>query len=69
MKLPVVYQSLESLYLQLNSRPLPRGVARSLFRLDETAPNIFLRDATSLYRIKNASRNPIIGDIWGNIVR
>lgn len=69
MKLPVVYQSLESLYLQLNSRPLSRGVARSLFRLDETAPNIFLRDATSPYRIKNASRNPIIGDIWGNIVR
>lgn len=69
MKLPVVYQSLASLYLQLNSRPLPRGVAPSLFRLDVTAPNIFLCDATSPYRIKNASRNPIIGDIWGNIVR
>lgn len=69
MKLPVVYQSLASLYLQLNSQPLPRGVARSLFRLDVTAPNIFPHDATSPYRIKNASRNPIIGDIWENVVR
>lgn len=69
MKLPVAHQSLASLYLQLNSRPLPSRVARSLFRLDVTAPNIFLRDATSPYRIKNASRNPIIGDIWGTIVR